>query len=257
MDIHPSAVIHAGADLGSGVKVGPYAIIGAHVSIGAGTMVGAHVVIEGHTRIGTRNRIYPFVTLGTAPQDVGYHGEETRLTVGDENVIREYVTIHRATTKEEWETVVGNRNYLMAYSHVAHDCRLGDDIIMANAATLGGHVRVGNHAGLGGLAAVHQFVRIGDYAFVGGLSAVVKDVPPYMIAAGPRAKLFGVNQKGLVRLGFSRETIDALKQAYRVIWREHRVLSEGAKRVRQSVPSLPEVEHLLQFLEGGTRGILR
>lgn len=257
MDIHPTAVIHPGARLGSGVKVGPFAVIGAQVSIGAGTVVGPHAVIEGNTRIGERNRIFPFATLGGAPQDVGYRDEDTRLTVGDENVIREYVTINRATTKEKWETVVGSRNYLMAYAHVAHDCRLGDGIIMANAATLGGHVRIGDNAGLGGLAAVHQFVRIGEYAFLGGMSALVKDVPPYMIAAGPRARLFGVNQKGLVRLGFARETIDTLKQAYRMIWRDHRILSEGIKRVRDTLPSLPEVERLLRFLEGGMRGILR
>ena len=194
-EIHPSAVVSAGADLGSGVKIGPYSVIGAHVAIGQNTVIDSHVVIDGHTQIGENNKIFPFVSIGMPPQDVGYRGEDTRVLIGNDNIIREYVTIHRATTKEQWQTVIGNENYIMAYAHIAHDCHLGKGVIMSNVATLGGHIRIGDYAILGGLVAVHQFVRIGAYAFLGGKSGVDRDVPPFMITAGPRAKLYGVNRK--------------------------------------------------------------
>ena len=257
MEIHPTAVVSPGAELGTGVKIGPYSIIGADVRIGNDSIIGAHVVIEGHTEIGERNRISPFSSIGIAPQDVAYKGEDTRLLIGDDNVIREYVTISRATTKEEWTTVVGNRNYIMAYAHIAHDCYLGDMVIMSNVATLGGHIKIGDHSIIGGLAAVHQFVRIGAYAFIGGKSGIVKDVPPFMIAAGPRARLYGINRKGLSRQGFSEETIDGLKKAYRIIWRQNKRFSQGIKQVGKEVTSTPELEMLLNFFEGSKRGILR
>ena len=256
-DIHPSAVVNPHAELAHGVTIGPYSVIGETVVIGRDTVIGPHVYIEGHTKIGQRNRIYPFVSIGSAPQDIGYRGEETRLLIGDDNIIREYATINRATTKEEWETVVGSRNYLMAYSHVAHDCFLGDDIIMSNLATLGGHIRIGDHATLGGQVAVHQFVRIGDYAFLGGKSGIDRDVPPFMITAGTRAKLYGVNQRGLRRLGFSQETLEGLKKAYRVIWRDNTRFSEGISQIRRELESFPELENLLDFIESSERGVLR
>jgi len=257
MEIHQTAVVSPRAELAQGVKIGPYSIIGDHVKIGQGTVVSAHVVIEGHTQIGERNTIYPFASIGTPPQDIGYRGEETRLIIGNDNLIREFTTINRATTKQDWVTVIGNENYLMAYAHVAHDCRLGNRIIMSNAATLGGHITIGDHAILGGLVAVHQFVRIGAYAFLGGKSGVDRDVPPFMITAGPRAKLYGINRRGLRRQGFSQEVIDGLKKAYRIIWRENRSLSEGINQAKREIPSFPELETLLDFLEGSKRGVLR
>lgn len=256
-DIHPSAVVSPNAELGEGVKIGPYSTIGDHVSIDAGTEIGAHVVIEGHTRIGKRNKIYPYTSIGTAPQDIGYRGEDTRLVVGNDNVIREYVTVNRATTKEEWQTVIGNQNYIMAYAHIAHDCYLGNRVIMSNVATLGGHISIGDYAILGGLVAVHQFVRIGAHAFLGAKSGIDRDVPPFMMTAGPRARLYGINRKGLRRMGLPAETIDGLKRAYRIIWRENRRLSEGIRQVREEIESFPELEMLLSFLKGSKRGILR
>lgn len=256
-DIHPTAVVSPRAELGPGVRIGPYSSIGAHVTIGRETEIGSHVVIEGRTEIGERNRIYPFATIGTPPQDIGYRGEETRLVIGDDNIIREYATIHRATTKERWETVVGSHVYIMAYAHVAHDCVLGDYVILSNLATLAGHVVVGNHANVGGQVAMHQFVRVGDYAFLGGKSGIDRDVPPFMITAGVRAKLYGVNQKGLARGGFSQETIDGLKKAYRIIWRGKRPFSQGIRQVKEEVPMFPELEMLLNFFDGSRRGILK
>ncbi len=256
-EVHFTAVVSPKAELAQGVIVGPYSIIGDKVTIGQDTVIGSHVIVEGNTRIGERNKISPFCCIGTPPQDIGYRGEDTRLTIGNDNLIREYVTMHRASTKDNWETIVGNHNFIMAYSHIAHDCVLGDRIIMANVATLGGHTHVGDYTNIGGLAAVHQFVRVGAYAFIGGLSGVAQDVPPYMIVAGSRAKLYGINQIGLSRNGFSKELIDALKKAYRIIWRENTKLEEGIQRVRNEIGSFPEVETLLTFLKSSKRGFLR
>lgn len=257
MVIHSTAVVSPSAELGQGVEVRAYATIGPQVKIGRDTVVGEHVVIEGNTEIGERNRIYPFSSIGTPPQDIGYRGEDTRLLIGNDNVIREYVTINRATTKQEWKTVLGNQNYIMAYAHIAHDCYLGDRVIMANVATLGGHITIGDYAILGGLVAVHQFVRIGAYAFLGAKSGIDRDVPPFMMTAGPRARLYGVNRKGLKRMGFSQETIDGLKKAFRIIWRENQRFSEGISQVRREIEPFPELEMLLDFFNGSKRGILR
>ncbi len=257
MEIHPSAVVSPHAELATGVRIGPFSVIGDHVTIGKDTNIGSHVVIDGHTQLGERNRIYPFVSIGSPPQDIGYRGEDTRVFIGDDNMIREYATINRATTKEEWKTVVGNENYIMAYAHVAHDCILGNKVIMSNVATLGGHIAVGDHATLGGMVAVHQFVRIGAYAFLGGKSGVDRDVPPFMITAGSRAKLYGVNGRGLKRLGFSQKTINGLKKAYRIIWRENKRMGEGIKQVKKEIKSFPELEMLLSFIEASERGVLQ
>ena len=257
MDIHPSAVVSPHAELASGVQIGPYSVIGDHVTIGKDTVIGPHVAVEGHTKIGERNRIYPFVSIGSPPQDIGYRGEDTRLSIGNDNIIREYATINRATTKEAWETVVGNENYIMAYAHIAHDCILGNKIIMSNVATLGGHISVGDHAILGGMVAVHQFVRIGPYAFIGGKAGIDRDVPPFMITAGPRAKLYGVNGRGLRRLGFPPETIEGLKRAYRIIWRDNKKLGDAISQVKKEIKPFPELEILLNFLDESKRGILK
>lgn len=258
MGVHPSAVISRGAELDSGVEVGPYSIIGENVKIGRDSIIGPHVVIGGHTEIGECNHIYQFVSIGFPPQDTGYRGEDTRVRIGNNNLIREFVTINRATTKENWETIVGDDNFLMSYAHVAHDCRLGNGIIMSNMATLGGHTEVGDFVNMGGLAAVHQFVRIGDYAFIGGKAAVAQDIPPFMLAVGAeRARLFGPNQKGLRRQGFSREKIDGLKKAYRIIWRETKSINEGIRRVRKEMESFQELEMLVDFISSSKRGIAR
>lgn len=257
MEIHPSAVVSSSAELGPGVKIGPYSTIGDHVTIGRDTVIGAHVVIEGHTQIGERNKAYHFSSIGTPPQDVGYRGEDTRLVIGNDNVIREYVTINRATAKEGWKTVIGNHNYIMAYAHIAHDCVLGDRVIMANVATLGGHITIGDYAILGGLVAVHQFVRIGTHAFIGGKSGVDRDVPPFMMTVGHRAMMYGVNRKGLSQRGFPQETIDGLKKAYRIIWRENKKFKEGIEQVKSELAPFPELELLLNFFNGSKRGILR
>jgi UDP-N-acetylglucosamine acyltransferase len=257
MKIHPSAVISPRAELATDVEVGPYSCIGDNVTIGSETVIGPHVTIEGPSQIGERNRIYPFSTIGTPPQDIGYRGEDTHLVIGNDNTIREYVTIHRASTKEKWKTVIGDRNYIMAYAHIAHDCILGNNVLMANVATLGGHITIGDYAVVGGIVAVHQFVRIGAYSFIGGASAINRDIPPFMLASGPRAKLYGVNQRGLLRMGFSRETIDGLKKAYSIIWRQNHRLSEGLIQVKNEIKHFPELEILLDFFDGSKRGILR
>lgn len=257
MGINSSAVVSPHAQIGHGVKIGPFSSIGDHVIIGRDTEIGAHVVIEGHTEIGERNTIYPFCSIGNPPQDLTYKGEDTRIIIGNDNIIREYVTVNLATTKQEWKTVIGSQNYIMAYAHIAHDCFVGNRVIMSNCATLGGHITVGDHAILGGLVAVHQFVRIGAYAFIGGKSGIVQDVPPFMITAGARARLFGINRKGLSREGFSQETIDGLKMAYRIIWRGKKRLEEGIEQVKKEVPDSPQLKMLLDFLHGSKRGIMR
>ena len=256
-DIHPSAIVSPKAKIADGVCIGPFSIIGERVEIGSDTVIDSHVVIDGDTVIGERNRIYPYVSLGLPPQDVGYKGEDTRLVIGHENVIREFVTVNRATTKQDRVTKIGNNNYLMAYAHVAHDCALGNFIIMSNAATLGGHIEIGDKAIIGGLVAIHQFVRVGAYAFIGGMSATVKDIPPFMMASGDRAKLYGLNVRGLKREGFSKEKIDDLKRAYQIIWRDRHLLNEALQRVREEIAPFEELDMLLDFLTSSKRGVVR
>ncbi len=257
VDIHPSAVVSPQAQIADGVKIGPYSIIGEKVTVGRDSAIDSHVVIDGNTIIGEKNKIYPFVSLGLPPQDINYQGEDTKLIIGDENIIREFVTVNRATTKQDRVTKVGNNNYLMAYAHIAHDCTLGNSIIMSNAATLGGHIEIGDKAIIGGLVAIHQFVRIGTYAFIGGKSAIVKDIPPFMMASGDRAKLYGLNQIGLRREGFSQEKINGLKKAYQVIWRDHHLFAEALEMVGREIPPFKELEVLLEFLISSKRGIIR
>lgn len=257
VDIHPSAVVSPKAKIADGVCIGPFSIIGEKVEIGRDTVIDSHAVIDGNTVIGEKNRVYPYVSLGLPPQDVGYSGEDTRLVIGDENIIREFVTVNRATTKQDRVTRIGNNNYLMAYAHVAHDCTLGNSIIMSNAATLGGHIEIGDKAIIGGLVAIHQFVRIGAYAFIGGMTATVKDIPPFMMASGDRAKLYGLNVRGLKREGFSREKIDGLKRAYQILWRDHHLLNEAVKRVQEEIEPFEELDMLLDFITSSKRGVVR
>jgi UDP-N-acetylglucosamine acyltransferase len=257
MEIHPSAIVNPSARLAPGVKVGPFSTIGENVTIGKDTSIDSHVLIDGHTVIGERNRIFPYVSIGLPPQDIGYKLEDTRVEIGNDNVIREYTSINRATTKQDGLTKIGNNNFMMSYCHVGHDCVLGNNIIMANLASLSGHTVIGDYANLGGLAATHQFVKIGAYAFIGGMSGVSMDVPPYMMAVGNRARLFGLNTNGLRRNGFKKETISGLKKAYRIIWRECGRTREGVERVEKEIESFPELELLLDFIKNSERGVTR
>jgi UDP-N-acetylglucosamine acyltransferase len=257
LEFHPTAIVHAKAQLASGVKIGPYCIVGENVQIGKDTILESHVVAEGWTKIGDRCHLFPFVSVGAAPQAVRYKGEPTRLTVGSDNRIREFVTINRGTPEGGGETVLGNKNLIMAYSHIAHDCRIGNQVIMANSSTLAGHIQVEDFAIVGGLVAIHQFARVGCYALIGGASGVPQDVPPYMIAAGNRVKLYGVNLVGLKRHNFPEATISALKLAYRILFRSHLTLNKAMEKVEKEVPGLPEVGHLLDFLKSSKRGVCR
>ena len=260
MDIHPTAIVSPKAELASGVKIGPYCVIGEKVIIGKDTLLASHVVIEGPATIGERNVIYQFASLGTPPQDTGYRGEDTRIVIGNDNEIREYVTINRATSKQDWETVVGNNNFLMAAAHVAHDCVVGDHVILSNAVAVAGHTVVGDHSTFGGFSATHQYVRIGVHAFIGGKVAVTQDIPPFMMAsAGPggRAKLFGPNQNGLRHTGFSREVIEGLKRAYKIIWRDNRSFKDGVRQAKEEIELFPELNTLLDFIETSKRGVAR
>ncbi len=259
MKIHPTAIISPGADLAEDAEIEAYSVIGPKVTIGSGTVVGPHVVIEGRTTIGKRNRIYPFVTIGFPPQDITYRDEDTQVVIGDDNIIRENCTIHRGSNRAAGITSVGDSNYLMSYVHIAHDCRIGNKIIMANSATLGGHVEVGDCAILGGLVAIHQLVRIGEYSCLGGRAGVRMDVPPYMLATGTEgAKLFGPNIIGLKRNGFSQETINALKKCYRIIFRSGLTIKDALEKARNEVESFYETERLIDFVEHSSkRGITR
>ena len=257
MNIHPTAIVHPRAKIAEGVEIGAYSVVGEHVSVGKDTRIASHVLVEGWTTIGERNQIFPFSCIGTAPQDIGYKNEETYLIIGNDNVIRESATVHRATTKEDRVTVIGNNNFLMAYSHVAHDCKLGNHIIMANSVGLGGHITVGDYAILGGIVAVHQFVRIGAYAIIGGQSAVPQDIPPYVSASGNRAKLYGLNLVGLKRRGFSDQSIANLKKAYRIIFRSGLILDEALAKVKAELGDSPEAMHLMEFMKNSKRGITR
>ncbi len=257
MKIHPTAIVDPGAELDSGVEIGPYAIIGKKVFIGSGTIVGPHAVIESYTTVGPDCRIFQFASVGAAPQSLKFEGGETWVKIGRGTVIREFATIHRGTGFGGGVTEVGEECFIMAYVHIAHDCKVGRKVTMANNATLAGHITVGDYATVGGLTAVHQFVRIGDYAFVGGKSAVVKDVPPYLIAAGDRARLHGLNSVGLKRHGMSAEALSALKKTYRIVFRIGITLNEAIERVNAEVEQLPEIVRFIQFLKTSERGITR
>ena len=255
--IDPAAVIDPGAELASGVSVGPYSIIGPDVVIGAGTAIGPHVVINGPTRIGCDNRIFQFASIGDAPQDKKYAGEPTRLEIGDRNTIREFVSINRGTVQDEGLTALGNDNWIMAYVHIAHDCRIGDNTIFANNASLAGHVRIGDYAILGGFTLVHQFCAIGCHALTAFGSGISKDVPPYITVGGSPARAYGLNMEGLRRRGFSPESRMALKRAYKILYRENRSFEDALAQLRQQAATDPDVAVLTEFLENQTRGIVR
>jgi len=257
--IHPSAIIDSSAQLAADVEVGPYAIIGRQVTIGAGTKIGPHAVIGDWTTIGEQNQIFHQSSVGAAPQDLKYRGEETWTRIGDRNVIREFSTIHRGTVTGHGETVVGSGNMIMAYAHVAHDCRIGNGVVMANVATLAGHVTVEDNVIIGGLVAVHQFSTIGAYAMIGGGTMVGLDIIPYTIAtSGKRdAKLRGLNLIGLKRRGFTEEAISNLKKAYKTLFMADMKLPDAIARIKREISNSPEVDNMLAFIERSQRGICR
>ncbi|HZX43915.1 MAG TPA: acyl-ACP--UDP-N-acetylglucosamine O-acyltransferase [Myxococcaceae bacterium] len=255
MSVHPTAIVAPGARLHPTVEIGPYVVIGSQVEIGAGTTVGPHAVIEGRTRLGERNRVFQFASVGAQPQDLKYAGEDSALEIGNENLIREFTTLHKGTTGGGGVTRIGDRNLFMAYAHVAHDCQVGNGCVLANGATLGGHVEVGDHVILGGLAAVHQFTRIGRHAFVAGGAMVVMDVPPFCTAQGDRAELVGINGIGLARHGFSEEQIARVKEAYRILFRSKLPLEDATERLRAELGDQPEIQVLLGFVTTSQRGI--
>ena len=257
--IHATAIIHPGATIAEGAEIGPYAIIGEHVSIGKGTKVGPHTVIDGWTEIGEDNTIFHMASVGAIPQDLKYRGEKTWLKIGNGNTIREFATLHLGTVTGDGETTVGDGNLFMAYSHVAHDCHIGNQVVMANAATLAGHVIVHDFAILGGLCAVHQFTRIGESVMVGGGTMVASDVPPYTILTGEGRdlKLRGLNQIGLKRRGISDESISSLKKAYKILSLSGLRLAEAIARIKTEVPTSAEVEHFVSFIESSKRGVVR
>lgn len=257
MAIHPTAIIAPGAQIDASVEIGPYAVIGEHVSIGAGTRVGPHTVIEGHTTIGRQNQIFQFASLGAAPQDKKYAGEPTRLEIGDNNTIREFCTFNVGTVQDGGLTRLGNDNWVMAYVHIAHDCLVGDHCILANNATLAGHISIGDHVFLGGLTAVHQFCTIGAHAMTAGGSIVVQDIPPYVTAAGNHAHPVGINSEGLRRRGFDAEQISRIKRAYKQIYRQGLSLEDAKAAITEAAADAPELALFVDFFARAKRGIIR
>lgn len=255
--IHPTAIVHPGAQLDTDVEIGPHAVIGEHVKIGKGTSIGASAVVEGWTEIGENNRIFHLCSVGAVPQDLKYKGEETYLRIGNGNTIREFATIHLGTVTGDGETTIGDNNLFMAYCHVAHDCHIGNRVVMANGATLAGHIRVEDFAILGGLCAVHQFVTIGESVMIAGGAMVGQNVPPYTMASGDRATLHGLNLVGLKRRGFGEEVIADLKKAYRILIRSGLRTEEALGRIRSEIPQSPQLVHFVEFVEKSERGICR
>lgn len=253
--IHETAIVDAGALIADGVEIGPYSIIGPGVEIASGTVIGPHVVIMGPCKIGTDNRIFQFSSIGEVPQDKKYNGEPTELIIGDRNVIREYVTLNRGTTHGIGKTVIGNDNLFMAYSHVAHDCIVGSHVIFANAASLAGHVEVGDFAILGGFTLVHQFTQIGSRAFCGLGSIITQDIPPFSSTAGNRARVIGINKEGLKRSGFSPEVIRALHKSFRELLKSRRSKQEVFEMLQPLCEEFPEVEAFVSFVRNSKRGI--
>jgi UDP-N-acetylglucosamine acyltransferase len=253
--IDPTARVAAGARLGAGVRVGAYAVVGPQVSVGAGTIIESHAVVDGDTTLGRDNHLYPFCSVGLAPQDLKYRGEPTRLVLGDRNVVREFVTLNRGTGGGGGVTSIGSDNLFMAYAHVAHDCQVGSHTIFANGATLAGHVEVADHATIGAFSAVHQFCRVGVYGFLGGYTVATKDVLPYSKTVGNRARIYGVNTLGLTRRGFAPEVIAAIRHAYRVLLQSRLNTSEALARL-EAEPMIPEVQVLVDFIRSARRGVV-
>jgi UDP-N-acetylglucosamine acyltransferase len=255
--IHPTAIVDPKARISDGVEIGAYSLVGPNVEIGANTVIGPHVVIEGHTRIGADNKIFQFCSIGAAPQDKKYAGEETRLEIGDRNTIRESCTFNLGTVQDGGVTKVGNDNWIMAYVHVAHDCMVGNNVIFANSVQLAGHVQVGDFVILGGLSGVHQFVRIGAHAMAGMTTSLSQDLPPYVMASGNPATARGMNFEGLKRRGFSSEALAALRRAYKTIYSSGLRLEEAREALATEQETFPELRPLVEFISVSGRGIVR
>jgi UDP-N-acetylglucosamine acyltransferase len=258
MNFHPTAIIHSHAQLAATVTVGPYSIIGENVELGEGTEVMSHTVIEGRTRIGRHNRIFPFASIGLAPQDMKYRGEPTAVEIGDHNTIREFVTIHRGTAEGEGVTRVGSHNLLMAYVHIAHDCKVGNHVIMANAASLAGHIEIEDHAIVGPFCGIHQFSRIGAYSFLGALTAVNQDILPYSKTTAPRPLgVYGINRLGLERRGLSADDIKELEAAFRLLTRSKLNTSQALEAIEAKAFQSPHVKALVEFIRSSKRGVAK
>ncbi len=255
--IDPRAIVSPKAQLAPDVTIGAYSIIGPDVELGPGTVVGPHVVINGPTRVGTENRFFQFASIGDAPQDKKYQGEPTRLEIGDRNVFRESCTVNRGTTKDKGVTTIGSDNLFMAYSHVAHDCLLGNNLVFANCATLGGHVEIGDWVILGGMAAIHQFCKVGAHAFIAGGSIVTRDVPPYVMVAGNPSEPNSVNAEGLKRRGFTPEQVRNLRNAFRILYRSDLLLAEATERLAELGKTQAEVATLVEFIGRSERSLVR
>jgi UDP-N-acetylglucosamine acyltransferase len=255
--IHATALVDPAATIGANVSIGAYSIVGPDVEIGAGTEIGPHVVIEGTTRIGADNRIFQFASLGAAPQDKKFHGEASELVIGDRNVIREFVTFNRGTADGGGATRIGDDNWIMAYVHIAHDCRIGNHVVFANNATLAGHVEVGDWVTLGGFTGIHQFCKVGAHAFTGMGSLINADVPPFVMVAGSYAKPRGINSEGLKRRGFDSERISAIKRAYRTVYVARTPLAEAREKLVEQAKESSDVATLLDFIERSERSLVR
>lgn len=254
--IHPQAIVDPGARIGKGVQIGAFSVVGAGVEIGDDTWIGPHVVISGPTRIGRENRIYQFCSIGEGPQHLGYKNEPTRLEIGDRNIIREYCTFNRGTVGGGGVTSLGHDNFIMAYCHVAHDCHVGNRTIFANGTSLAGHVTVGDQVIFGGFTMIHQFCRVGAHAMTGISTVTFKDIPPYLLVAGNTAVPHGLNVRGLKRRNFSEQSIEALRQAYKLVYKSGLRLSEATEQLAQLAAN-PEVMHFLDFIIKSERGIVR
>src|SRR6266404_2280131 len=254
--IHPTAIVDAKVEIGAGTIIGPYCIIGAEVVLGPNCWLQHHVTLAGPMRAGAGKKFYAYCSIGQQTQDLKYQGEPTYLEIGDENTFREFVTVNRSTTADG-KTRIGHRGNYLAYSHIGHDCSVGDEVVFSNNGTLAGHVQVGDHAIMGGLTAVHQFCRLGRYAITGGCSKIVQDVPPFMIADGNPAKVRGINVVGLERSGFSAETIKAIKEAFRLIYRSKYNTRQAIEAIQQELPMSGEISQIVEFIQKSERGIIR
>ncbi len=254
--IHETAIVSRDAQIGDDCHIGPFSVIGENVTLDDGVRLDSHVVVDGETSIGGGTHIFPFVSIGLAPQDLKYGGEDTRTEIGSDNQVREFVTIHRGTAGGGGLTKIGDRNLFMAQAHVAHDCQIGSDVIMANAATLAGHVEIADRANVGAYSGVHQFCRVGLEAFVGGYSVVVKDAPPFAIIQGNHAKCYGLNKVGMKRRGYSRETIEKLTAAYRLLLSSKLNTTQAIERIRAEITDCPEVDLLVNFIQTSKRGVV-
>jgi len=254
--IHPTAIVDAGAEIGRGTVIGPYCVVGAGVTLGPDCWLQNHVTLTGPMTAGAKNRFFAYCSIGQQTQDLKYHGEPTYLEIGDENTFREFVTINRSTTATG-KTRIGHRGNYLAYSHIGHDCNVGDAVVFSNNGTLAGHVKVGDHAIMGGLTAVHQFCRLGRFAITGGCSKIVQDVPPFMIADGNPAKVRGINIVGLERNGFGAETIKAIKEAFRLIYRSKLNTRQAVEAIQQELTASAEITQIIEFIQSSERGIIR